>query len=70
MPNWEYDRIDLSSLPRRTDDIDLLNDAGKEGWELVAITPSNIAYVKRQVETADAPQGAQRKAPATSKGRA
>jgi hypothetical protein len=66
MPSWEYEKIDLNSLPRNTDEIDLLNDAGKEGWELVAITPNNIAYVKREVAAATAAASAPRKASAAS----
>ena len=31
MPEWRYDKIDLVGLPRRTSDIDVLNDAGKDG---------------------------------------
>ena len=34
---------------RKTDDIDLLCDAGEEGWELVAILVNNVAYLKRRV---------------------
>jgi hypothetical protein len=49
MPHWEYRKIDLSYAPRRGDLIDLLNDAGKEGWELVALTPNAMAYMKRSV---------------------
>ena len=55
MPKWEYLVIDLSDLPRRTDEIDLLNDAGANGWELVGITTNNKAYLKRQVAEPDAP---------------
>jgi DNA-binding protein H-NS len=36
--------------PRRTVDIDALNDAGDEGWELAAILSNNIAYLKRKIE--------------------
>jgi hypothetical protein len=46
MPRWEYRKIDLNDLPRRVDDIDLLNTAGEEGWELIAIA-NGIAYFKR-----------------------
>ena len=42
-------KIHLSELPRQGDDVDLLNDAGNNGWELVGITNSNIAYLKRLV---------------------
>ena len=47
MAQWEYTKIDLGALPARSSDIDLLNNAGKDGWELVAITTNNIAYLKR-----------------------
>jgi hypothetical protein len=49
MPQWEHSKIDLNNVPRRTDDIDLLNDAGHKGWELVTITPNSIAYFKRLI---------------------
>ena len=47
MPQWEYSKIDLSNLPPRIDDVDLLDDAGREGWELVGIAANNFAYLKR-----------------------
>jgi hypothetical protein len=28
-----------------------LNDAGKDGWELVSISSNNFAYMKRMVPT-------------------
>ena len=49
MPQWEYSKRDLSEVPTKIDDIDLLNDAGRDGWELVSITANNIAYLKRPV---------------------
>jgi hypothetical protein len=49
MPEWQYITLDLSDLPRRATVLDLLNDAGKQGWELVLIMSNNIAYLKRQV---------------------
>ena len=49
MSQWEYRKIDLSFSPRRGDLIDLLNDAGKDGWELVALTANAMAYMKRLV---------------------
>jgi hypothetical protein len=45
MPQWEYRTIHLNA----TDEIDLLNDAGEEGWELVAIAANNVLYLKRQI---------------------
>jgi hypothetical protein len=49
MHAWEYRKIDLNDLPRKAKDIDLLNDAGANGWEVVTITSNAIAYLKRQV---------------------
>jgi hypothetical protein len=49
MNEWEYSRINLNEVPRRADDIDVLNDAGKDGWELVTITTNNVAYLKRLI---------------------
>ena len=49
MPRWEYIKISLSDAPRRTDDIDLLSDLGRAGWELVTIAINNVAYLKREV---------------------
>jgi DNA-binding protein H-NS len=58
VPEWEYRKIDLSQLPRKTEDIDVLNDAGREGWELILISANYVAYLKRRLgevseETAD-----------------
>jgi hypothetical protein len=50
MQEWEYSKVDLNDLPRRVEDIDLLNDAGAEGWEVIMITPNRIANLKRQIE--------------------
>jgi len=47
---WEYRKLDLNQLPRKTDEIDVLCDAGEERWELVAILANNVAYLKREVE--------------------
>jgi hypothetical protein len=70
MPQWDYRKINLNDVPRKSDDIDLLIDAGEEGWELIAITPNNIAYLKRLFEDPTAAQelaSPRRKAPATAK---
>ena len=50
MPEWEYATIDLNDLPRDTQEIDLLNDAGRQGWELIAIIANKMAYLKRQMQ--------------------
>ena len=48
MSEWEYHKVALNQLARRTDDINLLCEAGLDGWELVAILANNVAYLKRQ----------------------
>ena len=58
MPEWEYRKIDLGDLARNTSDLDLLDKAGEEGWELVVITSNNIAYFKRQVRRQSSQQKA------------
>jgi hypothetical protein len=50
MTEWEYICIDLNNLPFKTQALDLLNDAGKESWELVGITNNGLGYLKRQIE--------------------
>jgi hypothetical protein len=47
---WEYKKINLNEVPRRGDEIDLLCEAGEEGWELVAILSNGITYLKREIE--------------------
>jgi hypothetical protein len=46
---WEYRKVALNEGPRKADDVDLLCDAGNEGWELVAILANSVAYFKREV---------------------
>jgi hypothetical protein len=52
MPQWEYSKIDLNNVPARSSEIDLLDDAGRDGWELVRITANNFAYLKRALDDA------------------
>jgi len=47
---WTYRKIALNQHHRRGDDVELLCDAGEEGWELVSILPNNVAYLKRKIE--------------------
>ncbi len=49
MRKWEYRKIALNEAPRRGDELDLLCDAGGEGWELVAVLPNGVAYLKREI---------------------
>jgi hypothetical protein len=51
MPTWQYREIRLSELPPKANEVDILNHAGEDGWELVGITVNNIAYLKRQAPT-------------------
>src|SRR5689334_17571874 len=58
---WEYKKISLNETRRREDDIDLLLNAGEDGWELVTIAPNNVAFLKRPIpsestETANEPE--------------
>ena len=50
MTIWKYRKINLSEQRARSDDLDMLNTAGADGWELVGITSNNIAYLKRPIE--------------------
>lgn len=50
MPDWEYRKIDLNEQRPRSDELELLNAAGADGWELVSVTNNNIAYLKRPIE--------------------
>ena len=49
MPEWKYRKIDLNLYRPQGDELDLLNAAGAEGWELVGITSNNMAYLKREL---------------------
>jgi DNA-binding protein H-NS len=47
---WEYTKIALNETRRRENPLDVLLEAGKNGWELVTLTANNVAYFKRPVE--------------------
>jgi len=55
MPQWEYNKIDLNNVSAKSNELDSLDDAGKDGWELVGITANNFAYLKRPLEDPTAP---------------
>jgi len=55
---WEYKKIVLGEVPRKSDEMALLCDAGEDGWELVAILANNVAYLKREV-TGSIPEAAE-----------
>ena len=49
MAQWEYLTLDLNAAPRRGSSLDLLNGAGGDGWELVTVAGTGVAYLKRQI---------------------
>ena len=61
MPRWQYLSIDLANLPPLTDELDLLDEAGEVGWELVTINTNNVAYLRRAVDQANAPDDRRRR---------
>jgi hypothetical protein len=66
MTEWQYRKIDLNDLPRKADDIDVLNEAGGDRWELAGITANNFAYLKRQIAEPPTAKTTRRKTTATS----
>ena len=58
MALWQYRKMYLNDTGRKSDDIDLLDDAGKNGWELVGIATNNVAYLKRQMAGREDESGA------------
>ena len=67
MPQWEYSKIDLNNVPAKVSDLDALDDAGKDWWELVGITANNVAYLKRVLEDPVIASRPRAKAPARRK---
>ena len=41
---WEYKKIALNQLSPKTAELDVLNDAGDDGWELVAILTNAFSH--------------------------
>jgi H-NS histone family protein len=54
---WQYMKLSLNDAPRRSDALDLLCDAGEEGWELVTVLSNNVAYLKRPIGGTAQPEG-------------
>src|SRR5215813_10062511 len=48
--DWDYQKIYLNGHHRGGDDIELLSEAGRAGWELVTVTANSIAYLKHALE--------------------
>ena len=67
MREWEYRKIDLNQQRPRSDELDMLNTCGADGWELVAITSNNVAYLKRPIEELVVPSEYSRDAPTSAK---
>ena len=49
MRQWEYLRLDLNAVPRRGNEIDVLNGAGSDGWEIAAVSRNGVAILKREI---------------------
>jgi hypothetical protein len=49
MRQWEYLRLDLNAVPRRGNEIDVLNGVGSDGWEIAAINGNGVAILKREI---------------------
>jgi hypothetical protein len=56
MAQWEYRAVDLNAAPRRGSSVDLLDLAGADGWELVTVANTGIAYLKRPMPEAAKPR--------------
>jgi hypothetical protein len=67
LSEWEYRKIDLNQQRPRSDELDMLNTCGADGWELVAITSNNVAYLKRPIEELVVPSEYSRDAPTSAK---
>jgi hypothetical protein len=63
MRKWEDLRLDLTDIPRRGEEVDLLNRAGGEGWELVTVTNIGIALLKREIASPQTKRVVRRRAP-------
>jgi hypothetical protein len=68
MPQWEYCKIDLNDVAGKTEDIDLLNEAGMAGWELVSITLNSVAFLKRPIPQSAAAKSTSRRATKSTAG--
>ena len=53
---WEYTKIALNETRRGEDPLDVLLEAGKNGWELVTLTTNHVAYFKRPIEDTSQPE--------------
>jgi hypothetical protein len=47
---WEYRKIDFDGDDRNDDDLELLSEVGRSGWELIIVTANRVAYLKRAVK--------------------
>lgn len=50
MIEWQYRKLALNDVPRKSSEVQLLCQAGEEGWELVVILDNNLAYLKRTLD--------------------
>lgn len=57
MLEWEYMRVDLGQTSNKLTEVDVLNAMGREGWELVLVTPHNHAFFKRRKQASRSAAG-------------
>lgn len=53
MREWEYQILDLNDRSTRSTELDTLNRAGRAGWEMIALTLTGLAYMKRELARSD-----------------
>jgi hypothetical protein len=69
MTQWEYLTLDLSDLPKRANLPETLNAAGRNGWEMIAITLNNIVMLKRKCVSKESSKPALKDRPAAKDSR-
>jgi hypothetical protein len=63
MPQCEYKKSNLFNLPRKIDQIHLLNDIVRVRWRLFDITAANVAIRKREIPDSAPAKSNSRQAP-------
>jgi hypothetical protein len=56
MTRWEYCELDLAEISKKLREVDLLNRAGAQGWELITIRSPFRALMKRPLPSAGRPR--------------
>jgi hypothetical protein len=50
MPRLEYLRLDLSNHAPKESEMDVLAEAGRDGWQLICLSIHGFAYMMRSLE--------------------